>query len=94
MTDKNLSAEVVGSLKDFSYLFTNNLDITLELSCCKYPKSFFLIQEWEKNKESLLSFLEQVHMGIKGVVSREGNSLQPGAEVIMAATSTSKPLAL
>jgi hypothetical protein len=27
---------------------------------------FFLLREWENNKESLLTFLEQVHMGIKG----------------------------
>ena len=75
--------EVTGSLKDFSYLFSNNLDISLQLSCCKYPKSFFLVEEWENNKESLLTYLEQVQMGVKGLVSREGNTLQPGAEVIV-----------
>jgi hypothetical protein len=26
---------------------------------------FFLIREWENNKESLIHFMEQVHMGIK-----------------------------
>ena len=55
----------------------------MQLSCCKYPKSFFLVEEWENNKESLLSYLEQVHMGVKGLVSREGNTLQPGAEIIV-----------
>ena len=75
--------EVTGSLKDFSYIFSNNLDISLQLSCCKFPKSFFLVKEWENNKESLLSYLEQVHMGVKGLVSRDGNTLQPGAEVIV-----------
>ena len=77
------AVEVTGSLKDFSYLFSNNLDISLQLSCCKYPKSFFLVEEWENNKESLLTYLEQVQMGVKGLVSREGNTLQPGAEVIV-----------
>jgi hypothetical protein len=31
-----------------------------------YLIRFFLLREWENNKESLLTFLEQVHMGIKG----------------------------
>ena len=75
--------EVTGSLKDFSYIFSNNLDISLQLSCCKFPKSFFLVKEWENNKESLLSYLEQVHMGVKGLVSRDGDTLQSGAEVIV-----------
>lgn len=78
---KNSKGEISGSLKDFSYLFTNNLDITLYTSCCKFPKSFFLVQEWENNKESLLSYLEQVHMGIKGIVSLDGR-VHGGAEVI------------
>merc|ERR1712227_641244 len=80
---RNSRDEIVGSLKDFSYLFTNNMEISLELACCKFPKSYFLLQEWEKNKDSLLSYIEQVHMGIKGLVSLEGNSLHQGAEVIV-----------
>jgi hypothetical protein len=40
---------------------------------------FFLLREWENNKESLLTFLEQVHMGIKG----SGNDrLNPSLETI------------
>ena len=46
-----VSDELSGSLKDFSYLFSSNLDLTLELSCCKFPRSFFLLEEWENNKE-------------------------------------------
>ena len=75
--------EVLGSLKDFSYLFTNNLELDLELSCCKFPRSYYLVAEWEAAKESLLSYLEQVHTGVKGVVSVEGNILSQGAEILV-----------
>ena len=47
----HVSDELSGSLKDFSYLFSSNLDLTIELSCCKFPRSFFLLGEWENNKE-------------------------------------------
>ena len=41
---------MLGSLKDFSYLFTNNLELDLQISCCKFPRSYFLVKEWENNK--------------------------------------------
>ena len=79
----NTPGEVLGSMKDFSYLFTNNLELDLELSCCKFPRSYFLVKEWEDNRDPLLSYLEQVHTGIKGIVSKEGNVLSAGAEIIV-----------
>ena len=74
--------KVVGSMKDFSYLFTNCLEFSLEISCCKYPRPYFLLREWESNKESLLGLLEQVHMGIKGLVFSEKGTPQENADII------------
>ncbi|XP_048159700.1 probable carboxypeptidase X1 [Corvus hawaiiensis] len=59
---------VAGSMNDFSYLHTNCFEITVELSCDKFPHASELPEEWENNRESLLLFMEQVHRGIKGVV--------------------------
>ncbi|XP_074837872.1 adipocyte enhancer-binding protein 1 isoform X2 [Carettochelys insculpta] len=59
----------VGSLNDFSYLHTNCLELSVYLGCDKFPHASELQQEWENNKESLLTFMEQVHRGIKGVVT-------------------------
>ncbi|ROK15807.1 putative carboxypeptidase X1 [Anabarilius grahami] len=59
---------VPGSMNDFSYLHTNCFEITVELSCDKFPHSSELPVEWENNKESLLLYMEQVHRGIKGVI--------------------------
>ncbi|XP_022540625.2 probable carboxypeptidase X1 isoform X2 [Astyanax mexicanus] len=59
---------VPGSMNDFSYLHTNCFEVTVELSCDKFPHASELPVEWESNKESLLLYMEQVHRGIKGVI--------------------------
>ncbi|XP_061107560.1 probable carboxypeptidase X1 isoform X1 [Conger conger] len=59
---------VPGSMNDFSYLHTNCFEVTVELSCDKFPHASELSIEWENNKESLLIYMEQVHRGIKGLV--------------------------
>ncbi|XP_077163083.1 adipocyte enhancer-binding protein 1 isoform X1 [Paroedura picta] len=58
----------VGSMNDFSYLHTNCLELSIYPGCDKFPHENELAQEWENNKESLLTFMEQVHRGIKGMV--------------------------
>ena len=74
---------VDGTMKDFSYLFTNNLEISVGVSCCKYPVRFALFREWQNNKESLIAFIEQVHRGVKGVVFLPDNSPISGADLMV-----------
>lgn len=59
---------ISGGMQDFNYVFTNCFEITLELSCCKYPPKSELVAEWHKNKKSLLEYIKQTHIGIKGIV--------------------------
>uniref|UniRef100_A0AAY4AXA7 F5/8 type C domain-containing protein n=1 Tax=Denticeps clupeoides TaxID=299321 RepID=A0AAY4AXA7_9TELE len=67
---------VPGSMNDFSYLHTNCFELSIFLGCDKFPHQSELLREWENNKEALLTFLEQVHRGIRGIVmDKEGNLL-------------------
>ncbi|XP_060704425.1 carboxypeptidase D isoform X1 [Hemiscyllium ocellatum] len=61
--------DVTGGMQDYNYLQGDCFEITLELTCCKHPMASNLGEEWEKNRESLLNLMEQVHIGIAGFVT-------------------------
>ncbi|CAN7993032.1 unnamed protein product, partial [Ixodes hexagonus] len=56
-------------MQDFNYLASNDFEVTVELGCSKYPPPSKLKTEWEDNKQSLLNFAWQAHIGIKGIVT-------------------------
>ncbi|KAG7490517.1 inactive carboxypeptidase X2 [Solea senegalensis] len=67
---------VTGSMNDFSYLHTNCLELSIFLGCDKFPHQSELAYEWEKNREAMLIFMEQVHRGIRGIVKdQQGNAI-------------------
>lgn len=47
-------------MNDFSYLHTNCFELSIFLGCDKFPHQSELAHEWEKNKEAMLIFMEQV----------------------------------
>ncbi|XP_070820725.1 inactive carboxypeptidase-like protein X2 isoform X2 [Chaetodon trifascialis] len=67
---------ITGSMNDFSYLHTNSFELSIFLGCDKFPHQGELAHEWEKNKEAMLIFMEQVHRGIRGIVKdQQGNAI-------------------
>lgn len=55
-------------MQDYNYARSNAFEITFELSCCKYPPRTTIPDHWHLNKESLIKYLEQVHIGLKGII--------------------------
>ena len=41
---------VAGGMEDFNYLHGDCYEITIELTCCKYPREETLESEWNRNK--------------------------------------------
>ncbi|KAH8261915.1 hypothetical protein KR026_001673, partial [Drosophila bipectinata] len=76
--------ELSGGMQDFNYAFSNCFELTIELSCCKFPAASTLPQEWRTNKASLLQLLRQAHIGIKGLVLDVSGLPIAGAEVYVA----------
>jgi carboxypeptidase E len=62
---------VCGGMQDFNYLASNCFELTLELGCRKFPPGKDLPNLWHENKDALLNFMWQSHVGIKGIISNE-----------------------
>lgn len=71
--DQNLASEIYlypAGMNDFSYLHTNCFELSIFLGCDKFPHESELPLEWENNRESLLSFIEQVRTRLMGFYIR------------------------
>jgi len=60
---------VYGGMQDWNYRYASNNQMTIELSNTKKPAQSTLGQFWEYNRESMLSYMETVHWGVRGVVT-------------------------
>ena len=72
---------VQGGMQDFNYMFSGTMEVTVEVSCCKFAHKSRLLEEWILNRESITSFVEQVHRGVKGFVVDPRGRPVPGAEI-------------
>lgn len=74
---------VIGGMQDFNYLNTNCFELTFELGCTKFPFEKDLRSYWLDNRESLITFMEQVNRGVKGFVFDDKGKPVQNAEVIV-----------
>ena len=58
-------------MQDYNYIWHGCMEVTLELSCCKYPQAVELPKFWDDNRLSLLHFIGEAHKGVKGFVKDE-----------------------
>uniref|UniRef100_A0A8D8REU5 Carboxypeptidase M n=1 Tax=Cacopsylla melanoneura TaxID=428564 RepID=A0A8D8REU5_9HEMI len=73
-----------GGMADYNYLYHGCLELTLEISCCRYPAPELIAQHWKENQNALLSWLQQVHRGIKGFVLDETGSRLANVSISLA----------
>ncbi|CAG9836901.1 unnamed protein product [Diabrotica balteata] len=67
---------LTGGMQDYNYVWYGCMEVTLEVSCCKYPPAHELPKYWEDNKQALIKFLAEAHRGVHGFVMDEsGNPL-------------------
>lgn len=70
----------LGGMQDYNYNYGSAMEVTLELSCCKYPPASELPEFWAQNKNSLLAYLNEVHRGVRGLITDASNNHPvPGA---------------
>uniref|UniRef100_A0A914Q4N8 Peptidase M14 carboxypeptidase A domain-containing protein n=1 Tax=Panagrolaimus davidi TaxID=227884 RepID=A0A914Q4N8_9BILA len=67
---------LAGGMQDWQYLNSNSMEITVEQGCFKFPFDSMYPTLWNEHKFSLISYMEMVHRGVKGIVSdANGNPL-------------------
>lgn len=52
--------DVVGGMQDWNYFYTNDLELTIEQGCVKYPFGRDLVTYWNDNKYSYLAYMAEV----------------------------------
>ncbi|XP_077291470.1 carboxypeptidase D isoform X2 [Arctopsyche grandis] len=68
---------LTGGMQDYNYVWYGCMEVTLELSCCKFPPAHELPKYWQDNKMSLIKFLAEAHRGAHGfVMDDNGNPVE------------------
>lgn len=74
---------VSGGMQDWNYLKHGVFELTLELGCTKFPHAAELPELWLDNREALIRLIEQVHIGIFGLIhSSIGNPVANASVII------------
>ncbi|HUU15626.1 MAG TPA: M14 family zinc carboxypeptidase [Sedimentisphaerales bacterium] len=72
---------VRGEMADWNYRYVSCNEVTIELSNNFRPPSSQIPNLWSNNKESMLSFLEAIHIGVRGLITDRASGEPLWAEV-------------
>ncbi|KFM74875.1 Carboxypeptidase M, partial [Stegodyphus mimosarum] len=72
-----------GGMQDYNYVWAGCMEITLEISCCKYPKYHQLPKFWADNQKALLQYLGEAHQGVWGQVTDPDKSPVFNASIVV-----------
>jgi len=75
---------ICGGMQDWNYQWLGCMEITIEISNTKNPSPTTLLGFWGDNEESILAYMEQVHIGVRGVIT-DANTSDPLAATIRVA---------
>ena len=67
--------DIVGGMQDWNYRYCSDNDVTIELSDTTWPAASQLPSFWNDNRQAMLSYLEAVHAGVRGVVTDQVTGL-------------------
>ncbi len=56
--------EVAGGMQDYGYLNYGTIEMTMEISCCKYPDENLLNSYWNSNRYAMIELLLQAQRGL------------------------------
>ncbi|XP_037920514.1 carboxypeptidase M isoform X2 [Hermetia illucens] len=59
---------LTGGMQDYNYVWYGCMEVTLEISCCKFPPAQELRRYWDDNQLSMIKFLAEAHRGVQGFV--------------------------
>ena len=74
---------VTSGMQDWNYRYMSCNEVTIELSNTKTPPVSALPTLWSQNEESMLSYLEAVHIGVRGIVTHMANGAPVSAKVLV-----------
>lgn len=74
---------VRGEMADWNYRYVSCNEVTIELSNNHRPSVSQIPGFWSDNSESMLSFLEAVHIGVRGIITDRGSGDPLWAEIIV-----------
>jgi len=76
---------ISGGMQDWAYVWYGTFEITLEVSQVKWPSASELPLFWDDNLESMLSYLERAHDGVRGLVTDAETGAPMAATILLGA---------